>query len=83
MIVTYTIDIYSDDQTTVEQIKETQTAAYLAEEITFGSLEVLEMGYGTDGSEMIIELPVLTSTLVNLVKLAASEAEYISYGGDE
>jgi putative effector of murein hydrolase len=41
------------------------------------------MGYGTDESEMIIELPVLTSTLVTLVKLAASETEYTAYGGDD
>jgi hypothetical protein len=41
------------------------------------------MGYGTDESEMIIELPVLTSTLVSFVKLAASDDEYTSYGGNE
>jgi hypothetical protein len=40
------------------------------------------MGYGTDESDMIIEEPVLTDTLITLIKLAVSESEYTAYGGN-
>jgi hypothetical protein len=41
------------------------------------------MGYGTDHSDMIVELPTLTHTLITLVKIAASESEYTTYGGND
>ena len=40
------------------------------------------MGYGTDESDMVTEEPVLINTLVTVIKLAASEAEYTAYGGN-
>lgn len=45
--------------------------------MTFGDLEVLEMGYNED--EMIIEL---TGTLVSQITIDASYDIYTSYGGD-
>jgi hypothetical protein len=41
------------------------------------------MGYGTDESEMIIVLPTLTHEFTTLIILAATEAEYEAYGGND
>jgi hypothetical protein len=41
--------------------------------------EILEVGYGQDGDDMIIEM---TSTFVMHVVLNASQSTYTSYGGD-
>lgn len=68
--------MYSDDASTSEQIKETQTAKYLDSSITFGDMAVLDMGYGTDGTEMIIEIPIYQATFVSLVVLDTSDAGF-------
>jgi hypothetical protein len=40
------------------------------------------MGYGNDDSEMIIVRPILTHTLTTLIKFAASESDFTTYGGN-
>jgi hypothetical protein len=48
--------------------------------MSIGSLEILEMGYGENGEEMIIQL---TSNLLMHVILNASQSTYTAYGGDD
>lgn len=40
------------------------------------------MGYGTDESEMIIELPVLTDTIECLLVFSGTESDYSTYGSN-
>jgi hypothetical protein len=47
---------------TQDEIKAAQSAAYLAKQVSIGSFEILEMGYGQNNKDMIIEV---TGTLVN------------------
>jgi hypothetical protein len=78
--VVYLIDIYDQDSYTEDELKTSQSTLYLAYQVSIGSFEVLEMGYGEDGTEMIIER---TGTLIMQVKLDATEETYSAYGGDE
>jgi hypothetical protein len=47
---------------TQNEFKAAQSAAYLAKEVSIGSFEIIEMGYGQNNKDMIIEV---TGTLVN------------------
>jgi hypothetical protein len=78
-VITYNIDVYSDDILTQDEIKAAQSAAYLAYQVSIGSFEILEMGYNRYRNDMIIEV---TSTLVMKVVLNASQSTYTTYGGD-